>query len=109
MDLLMPPIPQRQSDPWPDEREGYHQAEAATHATLRVDGSSRKEGAAIRRAEELGSLIAGGGIIWTTYAFAHHSAEILRFALFPPGPLEVLGVGVLIWLVAKWCRAIAAR
>jgi hypothetical protein len=109
MDLLMPPIPQRQSDPWPEEREGYRQAEATTYVPPRVEGSPRKEGTAIRRAEEIGSLVAGGGIIWTTYAFAHHSAEILRFALFPPGPLEVLGGGVLIWLVAKWCRASAAR
>ena len=108
MGLHMPPIAQREADPWPEEREGYNQAPVA-YAPVRLDASSGKESTLIRRAEQLGSLVAGGGIIWTTYAFTHHSAEIMRFALFPPGPLEVLGVGVLIWLIAKWCRTAAAR
>jgi hypothetical protein len=62
------------------------------------------EGTWVRRAEQLGSLIAGAGIIWMAYTFTHHTAEILRLDLLPPGPLEVLGFGVIIWLVAKWCR-----
>ena len=109
MGLFMPPTPQRERDPWPQEREGYHEPTPVAYAPMRLDSSLRKESVLVRRAEQLGSLVAGGGIIWTAYAFTHHSAEIMRFALFPPGPLEVLGVGVLIWLVAKWCRAVSAR
>jgi len=105
----MPLNAQRQHDPWPEEREGYHQPPPVAYAPVRLDSSAPKESPAIRRAEQIGSLVAGGGIIWTAYAVAHHSAEIARFALFPPGPLEVLGVGVLIWLVAKWCRAVQVR
>jgi hypothetical protein len=71
-----------------------------------LESSSREESPAIHLVEQIGSVLAGGGIIWTTYAVAHHSAEIVRFALFPPGPLEVLGIGVLTWLVAKWVRAV---
>jgi len=109
MGLFMPPTPQRERDPWPQEREGYHEPTPVAYAPMRLDSNLRKESVLVRRAEQLGSLVAGGGIIWTAYAFTHHSAEIMRFALFPPGPLEVLGVGVLIWLVAKWCRAVSAR
>jgi len=105
----MPPTAQREKDPWPQEREGYHQPPPVAYVPVRLDPSSHKENTAIRRAEQIGSLVAGGGIIWTIYAVAHHSAEIARFAFFPPGPLEVLGVGVLIWLIAKWCRAVQPR
>jgi len=97
------------SDPWPQEREGYSQPPAVAYAPIHLDSCTRKESTLIRRAEQIGSVVAGGGIIWTVYDVTHHSAEIVRFALFPPGPLEVLGVGVLIWLVAKWCRAAALR
>ncbi len=109
MALLMPPTAQREKDPWPQEREGYYQPTQVAYAPVRVNSGAGKESIAIRRAEQIGSVVAGGGIIWTAYAVAHHSAEIVRFALFPPGPVEVLGIGVLIWLVAKWCRAASPR
>src|ERR1700758_3098533 len=50
----------------------------------------------------IGGVIAGGGIVWTLNAASHHPAEIIRFGLFPPGPLEVLGMGILLWLFAQW-------
>ncbi len=105
----MPPTSQRETDPWPKERDGYYQPPPVAYVTTHVNASADQEGTTIHRVEQIGSLIAGGGIIWTAYAVAHHSAEIARFALFPPGPLEVLGIGVLIWLVAKWVRAIQVR
>jgi hypothetical protein len=106
LDLFMPQAAQREKDPWPEEREGYHQPRPVAYLPVRLAPSAGKESTAICRAEQIGSLVAGGGVIWTTYAVAHHSAEIARFAIFSPGPLEVLGVGVLIWLIAKWCRAV---
>ena len=109
MALLMPPIAQRASDPWPQEREGYYQPPPVAYVPVRGNFGADKESQTIRWAEKIGSLVAGGGIIWTTYAIAHHSSEIVRWAIFPPGPLEVLGAGVLIWLVAKWFRAAATR
>jgi len=109
MGLFMPQMAQRAQDPWPQEREGYDQQPPVAYAAAPLDTSIRKEGKAIRRAEQIGSLVAGGGIIWTTYAVTHHFPEITRFAVFPPGPLEVLGIGVLIWLIAKWCRTVALR
>jgi hypothetical protein len=109
MALSMAPTMQREKDPWPQERDGYYQPPPVAYVTTHVNASVDKDGATLHRVEQIGSLIAGGGIIWTTYAVAHHASEIARFALFPPGPLEVLGIGVLIWLVAKWVRAVQVR
>jgi hypothetical protein len=107
MASFMPPsTAQRARDPWPEEREGYSQPTEIAYAPVRVKSSASKESTAIRRAEQIGSLVAGGGIIWTAHAVTHHSAEIVRFALFPPGPVELLSIGVLIWLVAKLCRGV---
>jgi hypothetical protein len=101
----MASIQHRANDPWPEERDGYYEPPPVVYAAVLHDRSVRRNFEAIRKAEQGGSLVAGGGIIWTTYAVVHHSADIVRFALFPPGPIETLGIGVLIWLVAKWCRA----
>jgi len=109
MALFMPPAAKRERDPWPQEREGYSEPPPVAYVTTRVNASVDKDSAIIHRVEQIGSVVAGGGIIWTAYAVAHHSSEIVRFALFPPGPLEVLGIGVLIWLVAKWVRASQVR
>ena len=109
MALFMPPAMKREKDPWPQERQGYFEQPPVAYVTARVNAGADKDGTTIHRVEQIGSVVAGGGIVWTTYAVAHHSAEIARFALFPPGPLEVLGIGVLIWLVAKWVRASQVR
>ena len=96
----------RETDPWPEERDGYYQPPPVAYVATRGGDGDDNEGKTLHRVEQIGSVISGAGIIWTTYAVAHHSAEIARLALFPPGPLEVLGVGVLIWLIAKWVRAV---
>ena len=103
---MAPPKARLRRDPWPQEREGYQQPTPVAYAPVHCESSSSGGSTLVRRAEQLGSLIAGGGIIWITYTITHHSAEILHIAIFPRGPLETLGAGVLIWLVAKWCRAV---
>jgi hypothetical protein len=64
----------------------------------------------------LGSLIAGGGLVWATYAatlnlerdatFLEHT---LRNVFLQTGPLEVCAAGILIWLGGKWRRASMAH
>lgn len=57
----------------------------------------------------IGSLIAGGGIIWATYA-ATRTLEVdssfveqtLRNIFMQTGPLEVCAGGIVLWLVGKW-------
>lgn len=49
---------------------------------------------------QLGSVIAAGGVVWTL-AVASKQLAVSGIVL-PTGPLEVCGVGILIWLHAKW-------
>jgi len=60
----------------------------------------------IQREESLGSLIAGGGIIWSVQEATKGLAEWWQLRLLPPGPLEVCAIGILIWLHAKWRRSV---
>jgi hypothetical protein len=53
----------------------------------------------------LGSLITAGGMIWGTYAATLHFSGTLNFESIPPGPMEVCGLGILVWLHAKWRRS----
>jgi hypothetical protein len=48
--------------------------------------------------------VAAGRLFWIAPQLAPSIAA--RVVIFPPGPHEVLGVGLLIWLAAKWCRAV---
>jgi hypothetical protein len=54
--------------------------------------------------ERLASLIAAAGVIWGV-RFATSSSIPPAAMVFPPGPLETCGVGILVWLHAKWRRA----
>ena len=49
---------------------------------------------------QFGSVVAAGGVIW---AVAIASKQFAASGIvLPSGPLEVCGVGILIWLHAKW-------
>lgn len=56
----------------------------------------------------LGSLVAAAGMIWTAkLATTNYSGiESLSFSNLPRGPLEVCGIGILIWLHALWRRSV---
>ena len=60
----------------------------------------------IQREESLGSLIAGGGIIWSVQEATKGLAELWQLRLLRPGPLEVCAIGILVWLHAKWRRSV---
>ena len=57
---------------------------------------------------QLGSLIAGGGIVWIV-AIAAPQVGSVSGIMFPTGPMEVCAVGILIWLHAKWRGSLRAR
>ena len=57
----------------------------------------------------IGSLIAGGGMIWAAYVSTAGFSNLQTLFPLPSGPLEVCGLGVLIWLHAKWRRSIRQR
>jgi len=54
-----------------------------------------------RTGERIAGSLAGCGIIWTTSAITATQATLSTLA-FRPGPVEVCGMGVLLWLATKW-------
>ncbi len=59
--------------------------------------------------ERLGSLIAASGISWSVYhaTLSIDLVQSLSNIMLKTGPLEVCGIGILIWLHAKYRRSIA--
>ena len=60
----------------------------------------------IRTEERLGSLISAGGVVWAVNEATKGLADLWKFSVLPPGPLEVCAIGILIWLHAKWRRSL---
>ena len=59
--------------------------------------------------ERIGSLVAAGGIGWAVY-HATLSIDLVQSfnnILLKRGPLEICGVGILIWIHAKYRRSIS--
>lgn len=62
----------------------------------------------------VGSVIAGGGIAWAVYT-ATRDVQMdptflettLRNVFMQSGPLEVCGIGILIWLLGKWRASVS--
>lgn len=65
-------------------------------------------------AERLGSLMAGGGIVWAVYV-ATEQADLSEFFLesgfrkifLQSGPMEVCALGIILWLWGKWKRSVS--
>ena len=57
----------------------------------------------------LGSLVAGGGIVWAAYIATNDFQGLDKLEMPPGGPIEVCALGILIWLHAKWRSSIAVR
>ena len=56
--------------------------------------------------ERMSTLIVVAGMIAAAHAAISDFSGVLRLHLFPPGPLEICALGVLIWLHAKWRRLV---
>jgi hypothetical protein len=81
-------------------REDYLAA-PPTHAP-KVRNVKPVNRAQIRGEERLGSVIAAAGIIWAVYLITHNFAGDWSMQKLLPGPVPVCGIGILIWLHAKW-------
>jgi hypothetical protein len=62
----------------------------------------------------IGSLVAGGGIIWAVYSATQDveiSPQFLEAAwknvFLQSGPLEICGIGILVWLLGKWRASVS--
>jgi hypothetical protein len=70
-----------------------------------IISSARGKPMKIHTQEFIGSLLAGSGAIWITHMLATNLSRLHEFALPPAAPVSVCGVGMVIWLHAKWRRA----
>ena len=95
-------------DSWGHEREGYAEDRVVSYAPARTPsaGSLNIPWAWIE--ERLGSLGVAAGVIWGVQAATTHLANRAAF-WETPGPLEVCGFSLLVWLHAKWRRSVHLR
>jgi len=99
---------------WDRDREGYldvPQKPVYAPVAKSPGGSADNQQASsiARREERLGSLIAAAGTIWAAYSLTKDYADLWRFQILPPGPIEVCALGILHWLHAKWRRSLKTR
>jgi hypothetical protein len=65
-------------------------------------------------AARIGSMVAGGGIVWAVYAATRDTdlgpaflEQGFRNIFMQSGPLEVCGAGVLLWIFGKWRASVS--
>jgi hypothetical protein len=90
-----------------DVRQAYTPADAVYTKTDRRRAMARQSTG--HTEGRLGLMIAGGGMIWAAYIAKADYTTLWQPGLHTPGPLEVAGIGILIWLHAKWRRSIQPR
>ena len=62
-----------------------------------------------RTVTRIGSLVAAGGIVWTADAATRGFTNLQALLPLRAGPLELCGLGVIIWLLGKWRSSIRFR
>ncbi len=90
-------------DFWPSEREGYADNLRPAYATPRFTPSPRRRNSP-RTEERIASFIAGVGLCWAAWAVTNNVGAVAHAGVWPPGPLELCAMGVLVWMHAKWRR-----
>jgi hypothetical protein len=92
---------------WPAEREGYSDVHCVAYAPMQqVPPLKQRRRLPIEIQERISTLIVVAGIIAAAHAKMNDFSGVLQFHLFPPGPLELCALGVLMWLHAKWRRLV---
>src|SRR5581483_6191054 len=94
----------RRAELWPAEREGYDTPVPVAYAAAPGKRSPRHR-FPIRAESRRGSAAIGVGVIWAVQVMTAPIATA-QALLFTPGPVEVCGIGRLVWLHAKWRRSI---
>ena len=96
-----------EKDLWPVEREGYSDVHCMAYASVRQTALlKQRRWLPIETQERMSTLIVVAGMIAAAHAAISDSSGVLRLRLFPPGPMEICAIGVLIWLHAKWRRLV---
>src|SRR5947209_4250507 len=92
---------------WPFEREGYSDTPHPAYASAPA-AEVKPAGSSSRLEAFLGSVMAGSGAVWT--------AQVITQSGLTPGtltlhshPIELTGLGVLLWLHGKWRKSTQLR
>lgn len=94
-------------DLWPSERQGYSDVRRIAYAPISETAlPAPHRTLPIETQERVSTLIVVAGMIAAAHAIVSGLSGLLRFHLFPPGPLEICALGVLVWLHAKWRRMV---
>jgi hypothetical protein len=60
----------------------------------------------IRAQERIASLVAAGGVLWTVSVVTKDFTVTKLMQPLSFGPLEMCAAGIILWLIAKWRRAV---
>jgi hypothetical protein len=93
-----------QSDFWPEHETEQHrpQPQVVAHSSSHSWLWNLLFG--VQTETRVGSLIAAAGLMMAAKTGTMQIPSMANFS-FPPGPLELCGIGMLVWLHAKWRRA----
>ncbi len=98
---------QTDKDFWPAERQGYSDVRRISYAPISATTlPAPHRTLPIETQERVSTLIVVAGMIAAAHAMISGLSGLLRFHLFPPGPLEICALGVIVWLHAKWRRMV---
>jgi hypothetical protein len=91
----------RQNDYWPE-----HESQPVVHVVSRSASSSSLWNLlfGVKTETRVGSLVAAAGLIMAAKTGTTDFTSLADLT-FPPGPLEICAIGLLIWLHAKWRHA----
>lgn len=88
-----------------EEREGYVSQPRVAYPAIhgREDKQHPLRHPVRTRGEEgFGALIVACGAIWAVYQVIFDRVSPWQLQLYPPSPVEICSLGILIWFHAKW-------
>jgi hypothetical protein len=97
------PVQLHTSDMWPEERPGYDAPVPVAYAALPVVPSPRP-GIPLWVEEKVAACIAVAGVLWSAQAVTTPISRVANLTA-TPGPLELCGISILVWLHIKWRRS----
>jgi len=93
------------SDTWPEERPGYDKPVPVAYAAVTVYPSPKPK-LPLWVEEKVSACIALAGLLWSVQALTSPISRIANLTA-TPGPLELCGISILIWLHIKWRHSLA--
>ncbi len=98
------PVQLGKSDIWPEERSGYDTSVPVAYAPLPVVPSPKPK-IPLWVEDKLTGALAVGGVLWSAQVATSPISRVANLTA-TPGPLELCGISILVWLHTKWRRSV---